>query len=116
MLTLDTLGVNQDITRLVSQAEFQTNELIRYRTLLNDQLLTHDPMFTALPAEQQALIHENYLSEKNEFDSTLASITAEMKVNRTSQAARQSDIHALLQLTETSVSALPPAKSSTKSK
>lgn len=100
LLTLDTLGVNQDITRLVSQAEFQTNELIRYRTLLNDQLLTHDPMFTALPAEQQALIHENYLSEKNEFDSTLASITAEMKVNRTSQAARQSDIHALLQLTE----------------
>lgn len=64
LLTLDTLGVNQDITRLVSQAEFQTNELIRYRTLLNDQLLTHDPMFTALPAEQQALIHENYLSEK----------------------------------------------------
>lgn len=64
LLTLDTLGVNQDITRLVSQAEFQTNELIRYRTLLNGQLLTHDPMFTALPAEQQALIHENYLSEK----------------------------------------------------
>ncbi|WP_430731986.1 biotin/lipoyl-binding protein, partial [Vibrio vulnificus] len=100
LLTLDTLGVNQDITRLITQSEFQTNELIRYRTLLNDQPLVQDPMFTALPTEQQALINENYLSEKREFDATLASISAEMKVNRTSQAARQSDINALIQLTE----------------
>ncbi|MCE9785895.1 HlyD family type I secretion periplasmic adaptor subunit [Shewanella algae] len=100
LLTLDTLGVTQDITRLITQSEFQTNELIRYRTLLNDQPLIQDPMFTALPAEQQALINENYLSEKREFDATLASISAEMKVNSTSQAARQSDINALIQLTE----------------
>ncbi|WP_165388029.1 HlyD family type I secretion periplasmic adaptor subunit [Vibrio vulnificus] len=100
LLTLDTLGVNQDITRLITQSEFQTNELIRYRTLLNDQPLVQDPMFTALPAEQQALITENYLSEQREFNSTLASIHAEMQVNKTSQAARQSDINALVQLTE----------------
>lgn len=100
LLTLDTLGVNQDITRLTTQSEFQTNELIRYRTLLNEKPLSQDPMFNTLPAEQQALINENYLSEKREFDATLASINAEMKVNHTSQAARQSDINALVQLTE----------------
>lgn len=100
LLTLDTLGVNQDITRLISQAEFQTNELIRYRALLNGQPLSQDPMFVALSTEQQDVVQENYLSEKNEFDSTLASIVAEMRVNRTSQAARQSDINALMHLTE----------------
>ncbi|MBN3574664.1 HlyD family type I secretion periplasmic adaptor subunit [Vibrio neptunius] len=100
LLTLDTLGVNQDIMRLLTQSEFQTNELIRYRTLINEQPLIEAPMFKALPAQQQALIRENYLSEKREFEATLASIHAEMKVNLTSQAARQSDINALIQLTD----------------
>ena len=40
------------------------------------------------------------LSEKREYESTLASIKAEMQVNNASQAARQSDINALIQLTE----------------
>ncbi|WP_064602544.1 HlyD family type I secretion periplasmic adaptor subunit [Photobacterium sp. J15] len=100
LLTLDTLGVNQDISRLITQSEFQTNELLRYRALLSDQPLAEDTMFTALPGQQQALIRENYLSEKREFEATLASISAEMQVNRTSQAARQSDINALTGLTE----------------
>ncbi|WP_036801923.1 HlyD family efflux transporter periplasmic adaptor subunit, partial [Photobacterium marinum] len=81
-------------------SEFQTNELLRYRALLSDQPLAEDGMFTALPEQQQALIRENYLSEKREFEATLASISAEMQVNRTSQAARQSDINALTGLTE----------------
>lgn len=100
LLTLDTLGVNQDITRLITQSEFQTNEFIRYRALINSKKLSQDPMFTALPLEQQTLINENYLSEKREFESTIASINAEMQVNKTSQAARQSDINALTLLTE----------------
>ncbi|MDE1333246.1 MULTISPECIES: HlyD family type I secretion periplasmic adaptor subunit [Vibrio] len=100
LLTLDTLGVNQDITRLITQSEFQTNELIRYRALINNKQLSQDPMFTVLPQEQQTLINENYLSEKREFESTIASINAEMQVNKTSQAARQSDINALTLLTE----------------
>ncbi|WP_036801937.1 HlyD family efflux transporter periplasmic adaptor subunit, partial [Photobacterium marinum] len=81
-------------------SEFQTNERLRYRALLSDQPLAEDTMFTALPEQQQALIRENYLSEKREFEATLASISAEMQVNRTSQAARQSDINALTGLTE----------------
>ncbi|MFA0411870.1 HlyD family type I secretion periplasmic adaptor subunit, partial [Vibrio splendidus] len=100
LLTLDTLGINQDITRLITQSEFQTNDLIRYQSLNSGLPLSKDLLFSALPLEQQALINENFLSEKREYESTLASIKAEMQVNKTSQAARQSDINALIQLTE----------------
>ncbi|MEZ8653085.1 HlyD family type I secretion periplasmic adaptor subunit [Vibrio splendidus] len=100
LLTLDTLGINQDITRLITQSEFQTNDLIRYQSLNSGLPLSKDLLFSALPLEQQALINENFLSEKREYESTLASVKAEMQVNKTSQAARQSDINALIQLTE----------------
>ncbi|MBB1312998.1 HlyD family type I secretion periplasmic adaptor subunit [Aliivibrio sp. SR45-2] len=98
LLTLDTLGINQDIMRLITQSEFQTNELIRYRTLNNGQPLSQDLMFAALPQEQQTLIKENHFSEKREYESNLSSINAEMQVNTTSQDARQSDINALIKL------------------
>ncbi|WP_299014860.1 HlyD family type I secretion periplasmic adaptor subunit [uncultured Photobacterium sp.] len=100
LLTLDTLGVNQDISRLITQAEYQTHELIRYRALLSDQPLPDDTMFTALPTAQQTLVTENYRSEKLEFNATIASIEAEMRVNLASQAARQTDINALVSLTQ----------------
>ncbi|MEZ9887073.1 HlyD family type I secretion periplasmic adaptor subunit, partial [Vibrio splendidus] len=100
LLTLDTLGINQDITRLITQSEYQTNELVRYRSLNSGLPLSRDLLFSTLPSAQQTLINENHLSEKREYESTLASIKAEMHVNNASQAARQSDINALIQLTE----------------
>lgn len=100
LLTLDTLGINQDITRLITQSEYQTNELVRYRSLNSGLPLSKDLLFSTLPSAQQTLINENHLSEKREYESTLASIKAEMHVNNASQAARQSDINALIQLTE----------------
>ncbi|MFA0284689.1 HlyD family type I secretion periplasmic adaptor subunit, partial [Vibrio sp. 10N.222.55.F12] len=73
LLTLDTLGINQDITRLITQSEYQTNELVRYRSLNSGLPLSKDLLFSTLPSAQQTLINENHLSEKREYESTLAS-------------------------------------------
>ncbi|MGR5146434.1 HlyD family type I secretion periplasmic adaptor subunit [Photobacterium alginatilyticum] len=100
LLTLDTLGVNQDISRLITQAEYQSHELIRYQALLNGQPLSASSTFAALLPEQQDIVTENLRSEKREFEATVASLEAEMQVNLASQAARQSDIDALTGLTK----------------
>ncbi|WP_162814018.1 HlyD family type I secretion periplasmic adaptor subunit [Vibrio tetraodonis] len=100
LITLDTLGVNQDVNRLITQSEFKTNELIRYNALMDEKKLDASSMFIALPTKQQDLVKENYLSEKREYNATIASIDAEMQVNTTSQAARQSDINVLIRLIE----------------
>ncbi len=95
LLTLDTLGVNQEISRLLTQSEFQTHEMLRYEALVDNQPLENHATFLALPHEQQLQLLNSYQSEKREFEATLANIHAEMQVNRVSQVARQSDIDAL---------------------
>ncbi|MEH6531235.1 MAG: HlyD family type I secretion periplasmic adaptor subunit [Photobacterium frigidiphilum] len=100
LLTLDTLGVNQNIARLLTQVEYQTHEWIRYQTLISNQLLSDNSTFAALSPDQLALVAENFRSEKREFQATVASLEAEMSVNLSSQTARQTDIDALFNLTD----------------
>ncbi|CCW31252.1 RTX toxin ABC transporter protein RtxD [Xenorhabdus nematophila F1] len=100
LITLHTLGVNQDITRLIEQRDYQTEEEIRYQALLN----THDPnllpLFQQQSEERQKKILLHYQHEKQEFDSIITNIYAEMEVNLTSQKARNSDIRSLTNLRE----------------
>ncbi|OTA18703.1 RTX toxin transporter RtxD [Xenorhabdus beddingii] len=100
LLTLNTLGVNQDIARLLKQREYSVEEEIRYQALL----LKHDPksllLFQQQSKEKQEKILTHYYHEKQEFDSVITNIYAEMEVNLSSQKARNSDIRSLTHLRE----------------
>ncbi|WP_036774520.1 HlyD family type I secretion periplasmic adaptor subunit [Photorhabdus australis] len=98
LLTLDTLGVNQDIARLLKQIEYQVHEKIRYQALTTKQEPTEQELFQTLPASQQAQVVENYSREKKEYEAGLTNLKTEMDVNLASQQARKSDIHALTRL------------------
>ncbi|CAQ85166.1 MULTISPECIES: HlyD family type I secretion periplasmic adaptor subunit [Photorhabdus] len=98
LLTLDTLGVNQDIAKLFKQIEYQTHEKIRYQALTEKQEPAEQGLFQTLPASQQAQVVENYSREKREYEAGITNLKAEMNVNLASQQARKSDINALTKL------------------
>ncbi|CDG22046.1 RTX toxin ABC transporter protein RtxD [Xenorhabdus poinarii G6] len=100
LLTLNTLGVNQDIARLLEQRDYLMEETIRYQALLEQQAPKSLPLFQQQSTEKQAKILAHYFHEKQEFDATITNIHAEMAVNLTSQQARNSDIHSLSHLRE----------------
>ncbi|MCT8343182.1 MULTISPECIES: HlyD family type I secretion periplasmic adaptor subunit [Photorhabdus] len=98
LLTLNTLGVNQDITRLLKQIEYQAHEKIRYQALTEEQEPTEQELFQALPASQQTQVADNYSREKREYEAVVTNLKAEMNVNLSSQQSRKSDINALTKL------------------
>ncbi|KAA1190682.1 HlyD family type I secretion periplasmic adaptor subunit [Photorhabdus heterorhabditis] len=98
LLTLDTLGVNQDIARLLKQIEYQVHEKIRYQALTEEQEPAEQELFQTLPISQQTQIIENYSREKREYEAGITNLKAEMNVNLASQQARKSDINALTKL------------------
>lgn len=98
LLTVDILGVSQDLERLGSEVNFQTQELILYRSLLLEQDIEDDEQFLSISVIHRDQLIESYHIEHQEFLTTLADIQSEMDVNNTSQSAHQSDIEALDQL------------------
>lgn len=98
LLTVDILGVSQDLERLNSEVNFQTQELILYRSLLLEQDIEDDEQFLSISVIHRDQLIESYHIEHQEFLTTLADIQSEMDVNNTSQSAHQSDIEALDQL------------------
>ncbi|WP_118988054.1 HlyD family type I secretion periplasmic adaptor subunit [Photorhabdus sp. CRCIA-P01] len=98
LLTLDTLGVNQDIARLLKQIEYQAHEKIRYQALTEEQAPEEQALFQTLPVSQQAQVVENYSREKREYEASVTNLKAEMNVNLSSQQSRKSDINALSKL------------------
>ncbi|MBD2784708.1 HlyD family type I secretion periplasmic adaptor subunit [Xenorhabdus sp. DI] len=98
LLTLNTLGVNQDIARLFEQRDYTIEEEIRYQALLEQHDPKSLPLFQQQSADRQEKILTHYAHEKQEFDSIINNIHAEMAVNLASQASRNSDIRSLTQL------------------
>ncbi|WP_445374203.1 HlyD family type I secretion periplasmic adaptor subunit [Photorhabdus tasmaniensis] len=98
LLTLNTLGVNQDITRLLKQIEYQAHEKIRYQALTEGQEPAAQTLFQSLPASQQTQVVENYSREKREYEAGVTNLKAEMNVNLSSQQSRKSDINSLTKL------------------
>ncbi|MDC9596378.1 HlyD family type I secretion periplasmic adaptor subunit [Xenorhabdus anantnagensis] len=100
LLTLNTLGVNQDIARLIEQREYLMEEEIRYQALLGKHEPESLPLFQQQSTEKQEKILAHYSHEKQDFDAVVTTIHAEMEVNLTSQKARSSDIRSLTNLRE----------------
>nr|WP_319930206.1 HlyD family type I secretion periplasmic adaptor subunit [Xenorhabdus sp. 12] len=100
LLTLHTLGVNQDIARLIEQRDYLTEEEIRYQALLGKHDPSTLPLFQQQPEAKQNKILTHYHHEKHEFDSIITNIYAEMEVNLTSQKAKNNDIRSLINLRE----------------
>ncbi|MDC9613835.1 HlyD family type I secretion periplasmic adaptor subunit [Xenorhabdus khoisanae] len=100
LLTLNTLGVNQDIARLLEQRDYLIEEEIRYQALLTKCDPKSLPAFQQQSEGKQEKILMHYHHEKQEFDAMVTNIYAEMEVNLTSQKARNSDIRSLSNLRE----------------
>ncbi|MDC9593663.1 HlyD family type I secretion periplasmic adaptor subunit [Xenorhabdus sp. IM139775] len=98
LLTLNTLGVNQDIARLFEQRDYTIEEEIRYHALLKKHDPKSLPLFQQQSADRQEKILTHYSHEKQEFDSIINNIRAEMEVNLASQTSRNSDIRSLIHL------------------
>ena len=58
LLPVDILGVSQDLERLSSEVNFQTQELILYRSLLLEQDIEDDEQFLSI-----SVIHRDQLIE-----------------------------------------------------
>lgn len=100
LLTLNTLGVNQDVTRLLEQREYLIEEKIRYQALLGKHDPESLPLFQQQTLSQQEKIQAHYEHEKHEFDAIITNLYAEMNVNLSSQKAKNGDIQALTNLRE----------------
>ncbi|KLU14826.1 MULTISPECIES: HlyD family type I secretion periplasmic adaptor subunit [Xenorhabdus] len=98
LLTLNTLGVNQDIARLSENLDYLMEEEIHYQALLERQAPELLPLFQQQSADKQESILAHYAHEKQEFESIISTIHAEMAENQTSQQARNSDIRSLTNL------------------
>lgn len=98
LLTLNTLGVSQDLSRLREQQAFQYQTLIRYQALYGNQAVTQHPDYTRLTLAQQQALAENHQSELHEYRSTLNNLRAELGVNQANQAARRGDMASLTTL------------------
>jgi membrane fusion protein, RTX toxin transport system len=98
LLTLNTLGVSQDLSRLREQQAFQYQTLIRYQALYGNQAVTQHPDYTKLTLAQQQALAENHQSELHEYRSTLNNLRAELGVNQANQAARRGDMASLTTL------------------
>lgn len=98
LLTLNTLGVSQDLSRLREQQAFQYQTLIRYQALYGNQAVIQHPDYTQLTLAQQQALAENHQSELHEYRSTLNNLRAELGVNQANQAARRGDMASLTTL------------------
>ncbi|MBF4243609.1 HlyD family type I secretion periplasmic adaptor subunit [Vibrio anguillarum] len=98
LLTLDTLGVSQDIERLRHQIRYQTHEFLKYQALRGKADLAQHPLYLALAPSAQQEVIDSFDTEKNEFTSVLENLRAEMQVNLASQSSLEVDIRGLKQL------------------
>ncbi|KFN21055.1 hemolysin D [Aeromonas bestiarum] len=98
LLTLNTLGVSQDLSRLREQQAFQYQTLIRYQALYGNETVTQHPDYARLTQAQQQALAENHQSELHEYRSTLNNLQAELGVNQANQAARRGDMASLTTL------------------
>ncbi|WP_309265446.1 HlyD family type I secretion periplasmic adaptor subunit [Aeromonas salmonicida] len=95
LLTLNTLGVSQDLSRLREQQAFQYQTLTRYQALYGNETVTQHPDYARLTSAQQQALAENHQSELHEYRSTLNNLQAELGVNQANQAARRGDMASL---------------------
>ncbi|APG52986.1 TPA: HlyD family type I secretion periplasmic adaptor subunit [Providencia stuartii] len=92
LLSVNVLGINQDIHNLNYQIHFQQIEKWVHHALLNQisPELTQE-FAKLLPTEQQRLL-ESYQSLKNEYDALLNEIDNEITLNRTHYSAREREL------------------------
>lgn len=92
LLSVDVLGINQDILNLTYQINFQQIEKIVHHSLLNQQSPELNNKFASLlPIEQQRAI-QSYQSLKKEYDALTTEINNEIAINRANYSARKLEL------------------------
>lgn len=99
LLTINVLGINQDILNLNYKVNFQLIEKLVHHSLLNQKPPELSAEFAQLLPEEQRRVTRSYQSLKNEYDALIDEINNEIVLNRTSYTARErelKDVHALI--------------------
>lgn len=92
LLSVDVLGINQDILNLTYQINFQQIEKIVHHSLLNQQSPELNNKFASLlPIEQQRAI-QSYQSLQKEYDALTTEINNEIAINRANYSARKLEL------------------------
>ncbi|EKT58418.1 HlyD family type I secretion periplasmic adaptor subunit [Providencia sneebia] len=99
LLSVNVLGINQDILNLNYQINFQIIEKLVHQALIKQQSPTIDNSFSKLLPDEQQKVILSYQSIKNEYDALISEINQEISLNRTNYAAKKrelNDINALI--------------------
>lgn len=92
LLSVNVLGINQDILNLTYQMNFQQIEKLVHHSLLNQQSPEFNNEFVnLLPIEQQRVI-QSYQSLQNEYNSLINEVNNEIAINRANHSARKLEL------------------------
>ncbi|MEQ4673659.1 HlyD family type I secretion periplasmic adaptor subunit [Providencia vermicola] len=95
LLTVNVLGVDQDILSLNYQHSFHVAEALIHQALLSQQPITKLPPFNQLTDIEQKSALESYQTQQAEFESLINEISNEMQLNVVNQQARRNELNSI---------------------
>ena len=95
LLTVNVLGVDQDILSLNYQHNFQIAETLIHQALLLQQPIDQLPQFHQLTEAEQKSALSSYQTQQIEFDSLINEISNEIQLNIVNQQARKNELNTI---------------------
>lgn len=95
LLTVNVLGVDQDILSLSYQHNFQVAETLIHQALLSQQSITQFPRFYQLTEAEQQSALASYQTQQAEFTSLINEIGNEIQINTVNQQARKNELRSI---------------------
>lgn len=92
LLSVNVLGINQDILNLTYQINFQKIEKLVHHSLLNQQSPELNNEFASLLSIEQQRVIQTYQNLKNEYDALVTEINNEIAINRANYSARNLEL------------------------
>ncbi|MEX6313362.1 hypothetical protein AB6G19_06035 [Providencia manganoxydans] len=92
LLSVNVLGINQDILNLTYQINFQEIEKLVHHSLLNQQSPELNNEFASLLSIEQQRVIQTYQNLKNEYDALVTEINNEIAINRANYSARNLEL------------------------
>lgn len=92
LITVNVLGVDQDILSLNYQHNFHLAEILIYQALISRQPIEQLPLFNQLTETEQNNTQASYQTQKLEFDSLMNELNNEIQLNTANQQARKDEL------------------------
>lgn len=95
LLTVNVLGVDQDILSLNYQHNFHIAEILIHQALMHQQPIEQFPLFNQLTKTEQTNALTSYQTQKIEFNSLVNEINNEIQLNVVNQQARKDELNTI---------------------